>query len=111
MNPHTRKDTLLTSEWKTWADTVLDELGPYHANIREMCRQLDVTVLGHGMIRPTKNFVWGSELAAARKPDGRLFFGHGDLSGMSLFEESQYRGVEAAEEALRHLGLREETFL
>jgi hypothetical protein len=30
---------------------------------------------------------------------------------MSLFEESQYRGVQAAEEALRHLGLREETFL
>ena len=105
------RESLLKAEWKTWADTVLNELEPYHANIRQVCRQLDVTVLGHGMIRPTTNFVWGSELAAARKPDGRLFFGHGDLSGMSLFEESQYRGVQAAEEALEHLGLREESFL
>ena len=105
------RERLLKSEWRTWADKVLDEMELYHSDIRSLCRQLDVTVLGHGMIRPSLDFVWSSQLAAARKNEGRIHFGHGDLSGMSLFEESQFRGVLAAESALQSLGLSQETFL
>jgi len=36
---------------------------------------------------------------------GRLHFAHADVSGMSLFEEANYRGVLAAERALRYLGV------
>jgi len=36
----------------------------------------------------------------------RLRFAHADVSGFSLFEEAQYRGVLAAERTLRRLGVR-----
>jgi NAD(P)-binding Rossmann-like domain len=105
-----RKD-LLTASWSDWAEVVLDELASLHPDIRERCQQLDITILGHGMIRPSVGFIWGPELAQAREPEGALFFGHGDLSGMSVFEESQFRGVLAAEGSLRFLGEKVETFL
>ncbi len=43
--------------------------------------------------------------AVARPADGhdRLFYAHSDLSGLPLFEEAQYRGVLAADRALRVL--------
>lgn len=110
-DPAEHRRALLDSSWETWTETVFADLEPVHANIRSVCRRLDVTVLGHGMIRPSVGFLWGHEIASARQPVGRLFFGHGDLSGMSLFEESQYRGVLAAESALSSLGLRQPSFL
>ena len=109
--PNLVRKRLLEGTWNSWADTVLGELELYHSDIRQQCRQLDVTVLGHGMVRPGVDFIWGRPLARARKSQGRLFFGHGDLSGMSLFEESQFRGVDAAEAALTSLGVTHESFL
>jgi hypothetical protein len=42
-------------------------------------------------------------LAAFRSP--RITLAHADLSGFSLFEEAQYRGVVAAERVLRSPGI------
>jgi hypothetical protein len=36
----------------------------------------------------------------AAEPIGNVHFAHSDLSGFSLFEEAQYRGVAAAEQVL-----------
>lgn len=110
-DPVEDRKALLEARWEDWAETVLADLELAHPNIREVCQRLDVTVLGHGMIRPGVGFLWSDEMAQARKPRGRLFFGHGDLSGMSLFEESQYRGVLAAESALEALGRPSASFL
>jgi hypothetical protein len=38
------------------------------------------------------------------KLEGRLLFANSDLSGFSIFEEAQYRGVRAAERVLEKLG-------
>ncbi len=102
-DPQETRRELLEAKWEDWVEIILGELEPLHPNIRELCHRLDVSVLGHGMIRPGLGTVWGDKLAGARRAKGRLFFGHGDLSGMSLFEESQYRGVLAAEQALEKL--------
>ena len=110
-DPSEHRKSLLEARWEDWAEIVLKEFEEAHPDIREQCRRLDITVLGHGMIRPSIGFLWGDEIRKARAPRGRLFFGHGDLSGMSLFEESQYRGVSAAEEALRLLGYSTVSFL
>jgi hypothetical protein len=40
-----------------------------------------------------------------------VHFAHSDASGLSLFEEAQYRGVAAAERVLAALGVRTETIL
>ena len=37
-------------------------------------------------------------------PSGKLLFANSDLSGFSIFEEAQYRGVQAAGQALRKIG-------
>jgi len=36
---------------------------------------------------------------------GRIRFAHADVSGLSLFEEANYRGVLAAERTLARLGV------
>lgn len=105
------REELLATTWEYWRDFVLDELSEVHPDIRARCKRLDVTILGHGMIRPSVGFVWGEELKKAREPIGRLSFGHSDLSGISLFEESQFQGVKAAEETLNRLGYQVESFL
>lgn len=105
------REALLKADWAAWADTVVRDLLPAHPNLREVLERLDVTVLGHGMIRPSPGLLWGTAIDRARQPKGRLLFGHGDLSGMSIFEESQYRGVHAAEQALSLLGQPFESFL
>jgi hypothetical protein len=53
------------------------------------------------MRRPTPGSLWGGQrekLANFRHP--RIALAHADLSGFSLFEEAQYRGVRAAERIL-----------
>ncbi len=60
---------------------------------------------GHGMVRPSVGFLSApSRLRARATAKDRLFFAHSDLSGLSLFEEAQYRGVAAADRALESLG-------
>lgn len=56
------------------------------------------------MIMPKPGFVWGAEKREAARPVGPIHFAHSDLSGISLFEEANYRGVAAAEAVLRELG-------
>jgi hypothetical protein len=53
---------------------------------------------GHAMRRPVPGSLFSGQrekLAGFRHP--RIALAHADLSGFSLFEEAQYRGVVAAE--------------
>jgi hypothetical protein len=56
---------------------------------------------GHAMARPVPGFLTVSQPSL----DG-LFFANSDQSGYSIFEEAQYRGVRAADDALHHLHVR-----
>ena len=53
------REKLLSADWLDWSNAILDELELVHSDIREQCTQLDITVLGHGMIRPSVGFIWG----------------------------------------------------
>ena len=52
------------------------------------------------MVRPTVGAVFSPEREFLKRPQRRLFFAHSDVSGVSLFEEAQYRGVTAADRVL-----------
>mgnify|MGYP001615270053 CR=1 FL=1 len=82
---------------------MLDDLERALPGVSESVRRLDVMTWGHGMVRPAPGFMFGKERLAAASPRGRIHFGHSDLSGFSLFEEAQARGVAAAEGALADL--------
>ena len=53
------------------------------------------------MVRPTVGAVFSAERQALKQSRDRLVFAHSDVSGLSLFEEAQYRGVTAADRVLR----------
>ncbi|MDP1920368.1 MAG: twin-arginine translocation pathway signal, partial [Myxococcales bacterium] len=50
-------------------------------------------------------FIWGEARRAAQTSvGGSLHFAHSDLGGLALFEEANWHGVRAAEQALVGLG-------
>jgi len=56
------------------------------------------------MARPVPGLIWGEARRLFAADGERVRFAHADVSGFSLFEEAQYRGVLAAERTLRRLG-------
>jgi hypothetical protein len=57
------------------------------------------------MIRPVPGTIWSAARRQLAQAWGRVHFAHADVSGLSLFEEANYRGVRAAEAVLRRLGV------
>jgi len=102
-SPRSERERLLNTTWEASAETILDDLSKPHPEIRELVRNIDIMRWGHAMIRPKPGFIWGSSRQRFTRPFGRIHFAHSDLSGFSIFEEAQYRGVEAAQWALRQL--------
>lgn len=111
MEPAEARRQMLETRWESIRDRVLGELAGVHPDLPPLVRRLDVMQLGHGMIRPAPGFLWGpARRRAGEKRDG-LYFAHSDLSGISIFEEANYRGVLAAQQLLAEDGARVEDFL
>jgi len=94
---------LLETDWRSWSQFILKDLGKPHPEIERLVTRLDIFRWGHGMVRPKPAFLWGRAREQAAKPIGRVRFAHSDLSGFSIFEEAQYHGVLAAEQVLQAL--------
>ena len=88
-----------------WAREVLDDLSRPHPEIRELVTRLDVHRHAHAMIRPLPGRLWGGARQVFEQGSAGLQFAHADVSGLSLFEEANHRGVLAAERTLRRLGV------
>lgn len=87
-----------------WRERILSDLEGMHPDIRSRVTRIDYRVWGHGMISPGPGYLSGDARAALERSFGRVHFAHSDISGMSLFEEAQYRGVLAARRVLADLG-------
>ncbi|MFN7921278.1 MAG: FAD-dependent oxidoreductase [Bryobacteraceae bacterium] len=101
--PAESRRLLLSRDWRSWSEAILADLEVAHPAIRQCVSRIDIMRLGHGMIRPTPGFLSSPERIRAATPRGRLVFANSDLSGMSIFEEAQYRGVIAADHILRSM--------
>ena len=106
LSPQAGREALLARSREAWAEEVLADIGRAHADIRELVQQIDIVRLGHAMVRPVPGFLHGGAREVFMQDAPRLRFAHADVSGFSIFEEAQYRGVLAAERTLRHLGVR-----
>jgi hypothetical protein len=95
---------LLEKDWAYWKEAILTDLERVHPSIRKCVSRLDVMRMGHAMVRPSVGAVFSPERQALKRSDERLLFAHSDVSGLSLFEEAQYRGVTAADRVLRMVG-------
>jgi hypothetical protein len=107
-SPSAQRQWLLVQSWDSLATRILDDLQRAHPDIRDCVQRLDICRMGHAMIRPTPGFLSSGSRQAMRRGLPRLFFAHSDVSGLSLFEEAQARGVAAAERAIAVLSGRGE---
>jgi putative NAD(P)-binding protein len=99
-SPAAERGRLLSTNWQTWVDFIMADLSRPHPEIRSLVRNVDIMRWGHAMVRPKPGFIWGEARQHFTQPFGRIHFAHSDLSGFSLFEEAQYRGVVAADRIL-----------
>ena len=99
-SPTADRQRLLEGDWRSWSDFLLADLSKPHPEIRDITDRIDIMKWGHAMVRPRPGFVWGNARQRMSEPFGRIHFAHSDLSGFSLFEEAQFRGIRAAEQIL-----------
>jgi glycine/D-amino acid oxidase-like deaminating enzyme len=93
--PAEGRTLLLEKDWGFWKDAILRDLERAHPDIRQCVSRIDIMRLGHAMVRPAPGFVFSEARLRWTKPLGRIHFANSDLSGFSIFEEAQYRGVQA----------------
>ena len=98
--PSDGRRKLVSTTWREWTEAILRDLERPHPDIRECVSRIDVMRMGHAMVRPEVGFLSETTAAAALALPG-LFLANSDLSGLSLFEEAQFRGVMAARAVLR----------
>ena len=98
--PAAARRQLLDKDWAWWKEAILTDLERAHPDIRSCVSRVDIMRIGHAMARPKPGFVFSEERQRWLKPLGRIRFANSDLSGFSIFEEAQYRGVQAAGQAL-----------
>src|ERR1700674_4533286 len=94
---------LLDSAMTYWKEAILHDLERVHSDIRQCVSRIDIMCMGHAMIRPAVGSIFSEERRRLSRLPGRILFANSDLSGISIFEEAQYHGVEAAQRVLRRL--------
>lgn len=108
--PAEARKAMLARPLADWQRDVSTDLLAMNPDLAGAIQRIDVWRWGHAMIRPTPGFITGPGRAAALATPPPLFLAHSDLSGLSLFEEAHWRGLVAAEGAMRHLGHSHESF-
>lgn len=89
--------------WHAWRDEILADLRRAHPDIDDCVRRMDIMRWGHAMARPLPGVLARVQALQAWRPAPRLFAAHADLSNLSLFEEAQWHGVQAAEQVVQVL--------
>jgi hypothetical protein len=110
MAPRDGRKRLLETSRESWAEAALSELAKPHPEIRSLAQRVDVWANGHAMALPRPGFIWGEARAAMAERRGRrIHYAHADACGLSLFEESNDRGVAAAEAVMASFGIRQDS--
>ncbi len=95
-SPRDARTLLLAKDWNYWKEAILNDLARAHPDIRQCVSHIDIMRMGHAMVRPRPGFLFSPERERWLTPRGSIHFANSDLSGFSIFEEAQYRGVQAA---------------
>ena len=102
--PAGNREALLRRDWSFWCEAILQDLERVHPDIRSCVSRIDMMRMGHAMVRPVVGAIFDPGRRELARGQGRLLFANSDVSGISIFEEAQYRGVEAAERVVERLG-------
>ncbi|WP_374524104.1 FAD-dependent oxidoreductase [Sphingopyxis sp.] len=102
--PAKARKLLLERPLRDWQSMIADDVLAMNPDLAGAIERIDVWRWGHAMIRPTPGFLSDPVRLAAQELVPPIFHAHSDISGLSLFEEAHYRGLVAAESAMRALG-------
>jgi hypothetical protein len=102
--PAAVRSMLLQKDWGYWRESILHDLSRAHPDIRDRVSRMDVMRIGHAMARPVPGFLGSETRRRFATSKGPVYYANSDLSGFSIFEEAQYRGVAAADRALKDIG-------
>jgi protoporphyrinogen oxidase len=98
--PAANRALLLQKDWSYWNEAILHDLERVHPDIRSCVSRIDIMRMGHAMARPVVGSIFDPQRRGLVKGQGRLVFANSDISGFSIFEEAQFRGVQAADKIL-----------
>jgi NAD(P)-binding Rossmann-like domain len=103
--PSENRQLLLNKDWNYWKEAILHDLERVHPEIRKCISRIDIMRMGHAMARPKVGAIFSAERRKLAQGQGRILFANSDLSGFSIFEEAQYRGVDAADKVLSQIAM------
>jgi glycine/D-amino acid oxidase-like deaminating enzyme len=103
-DPRAERRKLMAMDWLTCSRLVLDDLERAHPDIRECVSRVDILPYGHAMPRPVPGFLAARRDLWNPPSDARVLYANSDVSGLSLFEEAQHRGIVAAGRAMELVG-------
>lgn len=101
--PAAMRQMLLDKDWLYWRDAILHDLSRAHPDIASRVSRIDVMRIGHAMARPVPGFLNSETRRRFAESKAPIYYANSDLSGFSIFEEAQYRGVTAAARALKSI--------
>jgi len=101
--PAQNRNLLLQTDWNYWRQAILHDLERVHKDIRQCVSRIDIMRMGHAMVRPTVGAILSEERVRLKQRTNRLVFANSDLSGISIFEEAQFHGVQSAQAVLARL--------
>lgn len=101
----TRKAVYKTSK-EYWKEFVLNDLKTAHPDLESLVEEINIHILGHGMISPVPGFIFSNVKTMATKSiDNTIYFAHSDLSGISIFEEAFHQGITVVNHMLNETTL------
>ncbi len=87
-----------------WKQLIIDDLSKAHYGVDEYILSIEIYRRGHGMISPVKGFLFSKEKEKLKQPiNNQIYFAHSDLSGISIFEEAFYQGLDTADEVMKNI--------
>lgn len=104
MTPGAGRKLLMERSWTDWVEAIFADLSRPHPDLRRLASRIDIFRWGHAMVRPGPGFIGSAARASLAEGLDRIQPAHSDLSGFSLFEEAQYRGITGAQRAIERLG-------
>lgn len=83
-----------------WSELILTDLAKAHPDIRENLIEMTIKIWGHAMVSPMPGVIWNVEKDKLKAHSKNIHYAHTDLSGISIFEEAFYQGIEAAKRVI-----------